>query len=59
MFIDAAFKRVIVKLGRGEVVGDIDGVRISLDERLDDDEHRLLHIEEDPDDEEEEREPPV
>ncbi len=59
MFIDAAFKRVIVKLGRGEVVGDIDGVRISLDERLDDDEHRLLHIEEDADDEEEEREPLV
>jgi hypothetical protein len=59
LFIDAAFKRVIVKLGRGELVGDIDGVRISLDERLDDDEDRLLHIEEDDDDEVGERKPPV
>lgn len=58
MFIGADVKRDIVKLGRGELVGDIDGVLISFDERLDDDEHRLLRTEE-ADDDEDEREPPV
>lgn len=52
LFSDEAFKREIVYVGRGEFVGDIDGVRISFDERLDDDEadeHRLLQTEEDED----------
>ena len=41
-------------------MGEIDGVRISFDERLDDEEHRLLQTEEADDDEEDgEREPPV
>ena len=41
-------------------MGDMDGVRISFDDRLEDDEHRLLHTEEDDEDEDEgEREPLV
>ena len=32
-------------------MGDMDGVRISFDDRLEDDEHRLLHTEEDDEDE--------
>jgi len=56
LFIEAAFNLEIVYVGRGDVGGEIDGVRISFDERLDVDEHRLLHTEEAEDDE---REPPV
>lgn len=56
MFIDEALTRETVYFGRGEWLGEIDGVRISFDDRLEDDEDRLA---EDADDEDDERVPPV